>query len=1214
MSSLSDLPPPVKLGALLGGGGILGASVLTFADRTLPWYLVLAFALLTLAIVVGVLWLIVWLYESRQGQKLDGDIRSSAQTGGEEAGDSKALLDHQRAQFLDGLNRYQHAEGDVRKKPWFLIMGHPGSGKTYAVAQSDIEWVEGLNSAVGGAGGTRSMDWWFAREAIILDTAGRYVEGARKGSSDEECRRIAARQKQLQTFLKRLKERKPHCPINGLILVIAVTDLLLEDEKERESRAQDLKATLNTVKEALDVRFPVIVWITKCDKIAGFRQYFRSFACDPSARNQMIGWSNPSTDFNANQFNADDLETALKNLGRAFREQRWNLLGQLVPHEETFADAAGGLYCFPEAWERTISPLRQYLTSLFASGGPKAPYFRGVYFNSAVTEGEELDEQLATLTQQNLRSIWDQENEAKARKDPLYSEAITYFIRDTLTEKLFKETGLVSRYSNAVTMLKRNQLIVLGCSAVVLLLMVGWAWFAQGRLRDEILAQSQRWVNLQARIAPDTRLPQPDQSVQEEELKIVRRLQDTSWTYSGQREIPLLDATTGASNSVVRERLLSFYAGLLQQATKQIQPSLLFRMFPPPMTDVQRRQRLWVGTFRHYGFEPLLQAAETGLGATWDTNASPAVLDALLRWDAVVSTMGQTGHSVRAFPQDTNLSFAWPLLQAVTLLGIQDSPDFKPEDLREDARLLDELCAGLLRLSETNLPDLVQWSRDTCQRGVASGLTQLTQHANAAYADATDKAGSLLPQLQQVRAALEDLTKGHNRLANRISIWAKSPGFTTDADQAAAKEFADAMAGYRTNYLACLKGWEAVVARASAAPLTARGALRTWQSNAQVQALAGLRILDGRLAAPGLTNSELGKLVAARSVILETAISNNLNVVAESLRAALEKGDEEQLNSIEGGASLMSRRYELYGKAIELFSRDVTNAMEVASALASYRAKAGDLLTNLVHGFVTRPGVSNMSTVDLVFSNAVANLARIALAYQTSRLGRVVETQLMSQLSSGFPLERRSASRELANADSVKTVHDRLSGLRAQLAALDRETTEVDNRLAVTRLLLDTTNWKAKSLSIWPLGKKLPEGTEDLIAKDDRDKIGDQYRMLRVNDGDDKEEMDILLPNLQAPLWRIPLDSEQLRMSMARKTLAGGSFSEIELAGATGPWAPLRWVIGVVQQHKSYRVIETTNDTLSLVVRLQTPEGTPFAVGVAFDGSTVQWKQWLGIQ
>jgi len=1209
MSSLSDLPPPVKLGVpLLGGGGILGASVLTFADQTLPWYLVLAFALLTLAVVVGVLWLIVWLYDRRQGRKLDADIRSSARTGGEEAGESKAQLEHQRNQFLDGLNRYRRAEGDVRKKPWFLIMGHPGSGKTYAVAQSEIEWVPGLENPVPGSAGTKSMDWWFAREAIILDTAGRYVEGARQGSQEEGRRRNAARQ-QLEAFLKRLKESKPHCPINGLILVIAVTDLLLEDANERESRAKDLKATLSRVQHALDVRFPVMVWVTKCDKIAGFRQYFRSFARDPSARYQMVGWSNPSTDFNASQFNADALETELKKLGGDFRDQRWNLLGQLVPQEETFADAAGGLYCFPEAWERIIPALKPYLTTLFADGGDKPPYFRGVYFNSAVTEGEELDEQLATLTQQNLRSIWDQETQAKARKEQLYSEAITYFIRDTLTEKLFKEKGLVSRYGNAVTMLKRNQSIVLGCSALALMLMIGWAWFAQTRLRSEILAQSQRWVNLQARIAPG--LPQPDQPAQEEELRLVRRLQDNSWAYSGQREIPLLDATPGASNSVVRERLLGFYAGLLQQATTEIQPSPLFRMFPPPKTDVPRRQRLWVGTFRKYGLEPLLQAAETGLGAPWDTNASPAVLEALLRWDAVVSRTGQTGHSVRALPQSTNLSFAEPLLQAVTLLGIQRSPDFKPEDLREDARLLDELCAGLLRLSGTNLPSFVQWWRHTCQRGVANGLTQLTQHANAACAAATNKAGGLLPQLQQVRAALEGLTKSHNRLANRISLWAKIPGFTTDADHAAAKEFAEAMAAYRTSYQACLKGWEAVVARASTVPLTAGGALRTWQSNAQGQALAGPRILDGRLAAPGLTTSELGKQVAARSAELQNTVLSNLNVVAESLRAALDKGDGEQLNSIEGGASLMSRRYELYGKAIELFSRDVTNAIEVASALASYRAKAGDLLTNLVHGFVTRPGVSNMSTLDLVFSNAVADLTQIALAYQTSRLGRLVEIDLTNQLSSSFPLERRSTSRELADADSVKTVHDRLSGLRAQLVALGREATRVDDRLAVTRLLLDNTNWQAKSLLVRPLGIKLPEDAKGFIPEEELKKSGDVYRWLCVND-DHERLLSILQPD-QKSFKRIPLDSRTVKLSMGKPTVAQEPFDDID-QGINGSWAPLRWISGLVQKPDSYRAIKGTNNTLGLVVGLRTPAGGRFAVGIELDGPADQWKQWLGIK
>ena len=68
-----------------------------------------------------------------------------------------------------------------------MIIGPPGSGKTTLLSNSGLEFPLADrfgNAAVRGVGGTRSCDWWFTSEAILLDTAGRYTTQDSDESAD----------------------------------------------------------------------------------------------------------------------------------------------------------------------------------------------------------------------------------------------------------------------------------------------------------------------------------------------------------------------------------------------------------------------------------------------------------------------------------------------------------------------------------------------------------------------------------------------------------------------------------------------------------------------------------------------------------------------------------------------------------------------------------------------------------------------------------------------------------------------------------------------------------------------------------------------------------------------------------------------------------------------------------------------------------------------
>ena len=66
----------------------------------------------------------------------------------------------------------------LRDMPWYVIIGPPGTGKTTALRQSGLHFPIDLSDDIKGVGGTRNCDWFFTEHAVLVDTAGRYVEQA----------------------------------------------------------------------------------------------------------------------------------------------------------------------------------------------------------------------------------------------------------------------------------------------------------------------------------------------------------------------------------------------------------------------------------------------------------------------------------------------------------------------------------------------------------------------------------------------------------------------------------------------------------------------------------------------------------------------------------------------------------------------------------------------------------------------------------------------------------------------------------------------------------------------------------------------------------------------------------------------------------------------------------------------------------------------------
>ena len=100
--------------------------------------------------------------------------------------------------------------------PWYVIIGPPGTGKTTALRQSGLHFPIDLSDDLKGVGGTRNCDWFFTEDAVLIDTAGRYVEQ----ESDPEV--DAA---EWLGFLDLLKKHRGQRALNGVIVTLSLQEL-----------------------------------------------------------------------------------------------------------------------------------------------------------------------------------------------------------------------------------------------------------------------------------------------------------------------------------------------------------------------------------------------------------------------------------------------------------------------------------------------------------------------------------------------------------------------------------------------------------------------------------------------------------------------------------------------------------------------------------------------------------------------------------------------------------------------------------------------------------------------------------------------------------------------------------------------------------------------------------------------------------------------------
>jgi len=338
--------------------------------------------------------------------------------------EAAAILKKTRFKGPDGESRYVH------ELPWYVFIGAPGSGKTTALVNAGLDFPlkgPGGDPSLAGVGGTRNCDWWFTDEAVLLDTAGRYT--TQESDLDADAAAWLG-------FLDLIKRFRPRRPLNGALVTLSVSDLMLWNEDERKRYAWHVRARVAELYERLGVRFPVYLLVTKTDLLAGFMEFFGELGAED--RKRVWGMT----------FDHGDGGFVLGTPGQRFAEEfaalERRLYGEMLERLQAEPDLQrrAAVYRFPQQF-RGVEPLiEQFLDSAFIGvQGASEPLLRGVYFTSGTQEGSPIDRVLGTLARSfNL----EREGRPAPAGGPMPSDGSgkSFFLTRLVREVIFPESGL----------------------------------------------------------------------------------------------------------------------------------------------------------------------------------------------------------------------------------------------------------------------------------------------------------------------------------------------------------------------------------------------------------------------------------------------------------------------------------------------------------------------------------------------------------------------------------------------------------------------------------------------------------------------------------------------------------------------------------------------------------------------------------------------------
>lgn len=250
--------------------------------------------------------------------------------------------------------------------PWYMVMGESGAGKTTAITRSRLTAMLRESTQARQIVKTSNFDWWFFSQAVVIDTAGRYVSPDGVARDHEEW----------DYLLELFDKYRSREGLNGLVIAIDAPTLLVGDVATIESRGRSLRDRVDQLMRLFEKRFPIYIMVTKCDQIYGFSQWAEQLS-DEQSQEAMGFLSDQSSGIGDEQQFATQ---ALKTLSQRLERLRLDMAmrgAALTPE----------MLLLPDEVIRLQSGLQLFLKSALGHNPYlEDPFLRGLFLTSSRQE------------------------------------------------------------------------------------------------------------------------------------------------------------------------------------------------------------------------------------------------------------------------------------------------------------------------------------------------------------------------------------------------------------------------------------------------------------------------------------------------------------------------------------------------------------------------------------------------------------------------------------------------------------------------------------------------------------------------------------------------------------------------------------------------------------------------------------------------------------
>ena len=477
----------------------------------------------------------------------------------------------------------------LRDMPWYVIVGPPATGKTTALRQSGLNFPINLTDDLQGVGGTRNCDWFFSEHAVLIDTAGRYVQQESQPDVDAT---------EWFGFLDLLKKHRGRRALNGVIVTLSV-DALSEGDEAIKAHGRKIRRRLAELNDRLQIRLPVYLMLTKADLIKGFEPFFGNLST--SEREQVWGATF-----------APDARVDAAMVSQEISTLATELEKRLVPKlesEEVLAQRAE-IFRFPAQVESLRDAVKVLVDAIFGeSRYEESAWLRGIYLSSATQEGAPIDRLTAALSS----SFGLPARRAVAAPRV---EKRSFFLRNFLTDIVFREAGLGT--FDPVAM-RRRAWIWRGAAAASLVgALAAGALFAYSYFdnRQAIAAQAGQFDALRATLTPFATAAAP---VNPLDLDVALQAMDA---VAGARTLPS-GGTRDLIGPTASPELNRAQQDAYNQALRNLLEPRMVALLESTMWRQIRDPEFMLGALKTYRMMTGLSQMDTEFAQSWWVNELP---------------------------------------------------------------------------------------------------------------------------------------------------------------------------------------------------------------------------------------------------------------------------------------------------------------------------------------------------------------------------------------------------------------------------------------------------------------------------------------------------------------------------------------------------------------------------------------------------------------